>query len=158
MSLRSVIWSSFAGRGHRSPAIDEAGDPNQLPDAATTPRDGFRPDVEGLRGVAVLAVVLYHAGLAGVVGGYVGVDVFFVISGFLITGLLVRERERTGTIALLAFYARRARRLLPAAIVVLMATLVASMYIVAPLDRPAVGLDAAAAALSIGNIRFAIAT
>ena len=119
--------------------------------------DGFRPDIEGLRGVAVLIVVLFHAGLAGVAGGFVGVDVFFVISGFLITGLLVREHGRTGRIALLPFYARRARRLLPAAVVVLVATLVAAMNLVAPLDRPAVGLDGAAAALSIGNIRFALA-
>ena len=121
-------------------------------------RDDFRPDIEGLRGVAVLIVVLFHAGLAGVAGGFVGVDVFFVISGFLITGLLVREHGRTGRIALLPFYARRARRLLPAAVVVLVATLFAAMNLVAPLDRPAVGLDGAAAALSIGNIRFALAS
>jgi peptidoglycan/LPS O-acetylase OafA/YrhL len=120
--------------------------------------DGFRPDIEGLRGVAVLIVVLFHAGLAGIAGGFVGVDVFFVISGFLITGLLVREHARTGRIALLPFYARRARRLLPAAVVVLVATLIAALNLVAPLDRPAVGLDGAAAALSIGNIRFALAS
>jgi peptidoglycan/LPS O-acetylase OafA/YrhL len=120
--------------------------------------DGFRSDVEGVRGLAVLIVVLFHAGLAGVVGGFVGVDVFFVISGFLITGLLLREHDRTGRIGLLQFYARRARRLLPAAIVVLLATLVVALQVVAPLDRPAVGLDAAAAALSIGNIRFALAS
>jgi peptidoglycan/LPS O-acetylase OafA/YrhL len=120
--------------------------------------DGFRPDIEGLRGIAVLTVVLFHAGLAGVAGGFVGVDVFFVISGFLITGLLLRERERTGRIAFLPFYARRARRLLPAAIVVLVATLIAAQNLVAPLDRPTVGLDGAAAALSIGNIRFALAS
>jgi peptidoglycan/LPS O-acetylase OafA/YrhL len=121
-------------------------------------QDGFRPDVEGLRGIAVLIVVLFHAGLAGVVGGFIGVDVFFVISGFLITGLLLREHERTGRIAFLPFYARRARRLLPAAIVVLLATLIAALNLVAPLDRPSVGLDGAAAALSIGNIRFALAS
>jgi peptidoglycan/LPS O-acetylase OafA/YrhL len=126
--------------------------------AASRSRDGFRPDVEGLRGLAVLIVVLFHAGLAGVIGGFVGVDVFFVISGFLITGLLLRERERSGRIALLAFYARRARRLLPAAIVVLLVTLFASLNLVAPLDRAEVGLDGAAAALSIGNIRFALAS
>jgi len=121
-------------------------------------QDGFRPDIEGLRGIAVLIVVLFHAGLAGVVGGFIGVDVFFVISGFLITGLLLREHERTGRIAFLPFYARRARRLLPAAIVVLLATLIAALNLVAPLDRPSVGLDGAAAALSIGNIRFAMAS
>jgi peptidoglycan/LPS O-acetylase OafA/YrhL len=130
-----------------------------VPAAADRPNhDGFRPDVEGLRGVAVLIVVLFHAGLAGVAGGFVGVDVFFVISGFLITGLLLREHERTGRIAFLPFYARRARRLLPAAIVVLVVTLIAAMNLVAPLDRPAVGLDGAAAALSIGNVRFALAS
>ena len=123
----------------------------------STPTDGFRPDVEGIRGLAVLVVVLFHAGLAGIVGGFVGVDVFFVISGFLITGLLLREVDRTGRIGLPHFYARRARRLLPAAIVVLVVTLVVAMNVVAPLDRPEVGLDGAAAALSIGNIRFALA-
>src|SRR6188474_2685452 len=100
--------------------------------------DGFRPDVEG---VAVLAVVLFHANLIGLTGGFVGVDIFFVISGFLITGLLLRERERTGRIGLLHFYARRVRRLLPAAIVVLAATLAVAMQVVTPLDRPGFGLD-----------------
>ena len=130
-----------------------------MPAAPSQPsHDGFRPDIEGLRGIAVLIVVLFHAGLAGVGGGFIGVDVFFVISGFLITGLLLREHERTGRIAFLPFYARRARRLLPAAIVVLLITLVASLNLVAPLDRSSVGLDGAAAALSIGNIRFALAS
>ena len=119
--------------------------------------DSFRPDVEGLRGIAVLVVLLFHANVLGMVGGYVGVDVFFVISGFLITGLLVRERERTGRIGLSQFYARRARRLLPAALVVLVVTLIAALNLVAPLDRPAVGLDGAAAALSVANVRFALA-
>jgi len=110
-----------------------------------------------MRGLAVLVVVLFHAGLAGVIGGFVGVDVFFVISGFLITGLLLREHERTGRIELLQFYARRVRRLLPAAMVVLVVTLVVAINLVAPLDRTAIGLDAAASALSIGNMRFALA-
>ncbi len=126
-------------------------------DRGAASRGAFRSDIEGIRGLAVLAVVLFHAGLAGIVGGFVGVDVFFVISGFLITGLLLREHERTGRIGLVGFYARRARRLLPAAIFVLVATLVISLNLVAPLDRPAVGLDGAAAALSIGNVRFALA-
>src|SRR4051812_3283007 len=84
----------------------------------------FRPDIQGLRAVAVLLVVLYHAGLPGLRGGFVGVDVFFVISGFLITGQLSRELERTGRISLLAFYARRARRLLPPATLVVVTSLV----------------------------------
>src|SRR4051794_26488423 len=74
----------------------------------------FRPDIEGLRAVAVLSVLVYHAGLVWVPGGYVGVDIFFVISGFLITSLMVREVERHGRLRLAAFWARRARRLLPA--------------------------------------------
>jgi len=84
-----------------------------------SPKEGFRPDVEGLRAVAVGAVLLYHAGVPFAPGGYVGVDVFFVISGFLITGLLVRELEKTDTISLGRFYSRRAKRLLPLTVVVL---------------------------------------
>ncbi|WP_348537736.1 acyltransferase family protein, partial [Nocardia brasiliensis] len=75
----------------------------------------FRPDVEGLRAVAVLAVVAFHAGLGGIDGGFVGVDVFFVISGFLITGMLWREVSGTGTIALARFYGGRAPPRFPAA-------------------------------------------
>ncbi|GAA2573701.1 SGNH hydrolase domain-containing protein [Winogradskya consettensis] len=87
---------------------------------------GFRPDIEGLRAVAVVLVVLSHAGVSRLEGGYVGVDVFFVISGFLITTLLVKELGRTGTISLTSFYSRRATRLLPASTLVLVATLIGS--------------------------------
>ena len=89
-------------------------------------KEGFRPDVEGLRAVAVGAVLLYHAGVPFAPGGYVGVDVFFVISGFLITGLLVRELEKTGTLSLTRFYSRRAKRLLPLTVVVLGAVVLPS--------------------------------
>ena len=115
----------------------------------------FRPDLEGLRGVAILLVLLFHAGVPGFSGGFVGVDVFFVLSGFLITGLLLREHERSGRIDLGAFYARRARRILPAAAVVLAATMLLSWFILAPVDLPRVAGDAVASALSVGNIRFA---
>ena len=71
----------------------------------------FRPDIEGLRAIAVLGVVMFHAAVPGIGGGYVGVDVFFVISGFLITGLLWREVSGTGTVRLRRFYGARARRL-----------------------------------------------
>jgi len=83
----------------------------------------FRPDIEGLRAVAVLLVVLYHAKLAGVTGGYVGVDVFFVISGFLITRQLFETQQRRGRVHLTDFYMRRMKRLLPAALVVTLAVL-----------------------------------
>jgi peptidoglycan/LPS O-acetylase OafA/YrhL len=84
----------------------------------------YRPDIQGLRAIAVLLVVLYHAGVPGLTGGYVGVDVFFVISGFLITRQLDREVERSGRLRFGQFYARRIRRLLPIATVVVVATLV----------------------------------
>ncbi len=76
--------------------------------------------------MAVLLVLLYHAGVPGFGGGYVGVDVFFALGGFLITGLIVRELDETGTVSLVAFYARRARRLLPAAALVIVVTVVGS--------------------------------
>src|SRR5215207_8385412 len=115
----------------------------------------FRADVEGLRAAAVVAVVAYHAGLGGVGGGFVGVDVFYVLSGFLITGLLWEELDGTGRLRLGAFYARRARRLLPAAALVLVVTLVASAVWLSPLQVPVVARDAAAAALYVANYRFA---
>ena len=116
----------------------------------------FRPDLEGLRAVAVVLVLLYHARLPGFRGGYVGVDVFFVLSGFLITGLLIRELGSTGRISLPAFYARRARRLLPAAAVTLLVTAIASALILPPLRVPDVTADIAAAAVYASNIRFAL--
>lgn len=85
----------------------------------------FRPDIEGLRAVAVVAVVLDHL-WAWPTGGYVGVDIFFVISGFLITGLLVREHQRSGRISFADFYRRRARRILPVSALVIVATVAAA--------------------------------
>lgn len=116
----------------------------------------FRPDIEGLRAIAVLAVLAYHVRIPGIPGGYVGVDVFFVVSGFLITGLILRELDATGTLSLPTFYARRARRLLPAALVVIAATVIASAILLPPLRAGDVGLDGAAAALYVGNLRYAI--
>ena len=84
----------------------------------------IRKDIEGLRAVATFLVLPYHAGLMLFPGGFVGVDVFFVISGFVITGQLLKEVERDGRVSLLGFYARRAKRLLPASAVVLAATAV----------------------------------
>ncbi|ORW26639.1 acyltransferase family protein [Mycobacterium palustre] len=118
-------------------------------------RTDFRPDIEGLRAVAVIAVVLYHAGIPGVGGGYVGVDVFFVISGFLITGLLWREVTATGTVALGRFYGARARRLLPAAATVGVATAAAAAVVLPPLQARSVFADGIASALYVGNYRFA---
>src|SRR5262245_60790412 len=117
---------------------------------------GFRPDLEGLRGLAILLVVASHAAIPGAAAGFIGVDVFFVLSGFLITGLLVDESERTGRIDLGAFYARRARRILPAAAVALVATLIAAMVILSPLDMTRIAADGLAAGLSVANLQFAL--
>ena len=91
----------------------------------------FRDDIQGLRGIAVLLVVVYHSGI-GLPGGFVGVDMFFVISGFVITQLLVRELDQTGAISFRNFYARRARRLLPALGLVTVATLALSVFVISP--------------------------
>src|SRR3954463_10430256 len=96
---------------------------------APDPQNGFRPDVEGLRAVAIGAVLLCHAGLPFFAGGYIGVDVFFVISGFLITRLLLAELEATGGISLRRFYARRAKRLLPLSAVLLASVAVLSLLL-----------------------------
>jgi peptidoglycan/LPS O-acetylase OafA/YrhL len=116
----------------------------------------FRPDIEGLRAVAVLAVVVFHAGVPGVGGGFVGVDVFFVISGFLITGLLWREIAATGTVRLARFYGARARRLLPASAAVGVVTAVASAALLPPMQARDVLGDGIASALYVGNYRFAL--
>jgi peptidoglycan/LPS O-acetylase OafA/YrhL len=115
----------------------------------------FRPDIQGLRAVAVGLVVLHHAGLSWTPGGYVGVDVFFVISGYLMTVLVVGERERTGSIRLRSFYARRIRRLLPAAALVLMATIVGARVLLPPLAVPDMAKPAALTALFVSNVWFA---
>ncbi|MFN2521738.1 MAG: acyltransferase family protein [Mycobacteriales bacterium] len=115
---------------------------------------GFRPDVEGLRGVAVLLVVAGH--LTGWPrGGFLGVDVFFVLSGFLITGLLADEGERTGRISLRRFYARRARRLLPVAVLVLIATDLAAGLLLLPARAHATVVDSLWSLASLANVHFA---
>ena len=125
-------------------------------EAGTSPGDRrFRPDVEGLRAVAVLLVVLYHAQVPGVSGGYVGVDVFFVISGFVITGVLLRERDETGGSSLLNFYARRLRRILPAATLVILATVVASYLLLGYVSGDSVANDGRWAAVFLSNLHFA---
>ena len=93
----------------------------------------YRPDIDGLRAVAVLAVVLHHLSAPLVPGGYVGVDVFFVISGYLITSIIKREIEQ-GEFTFGGFYARRARRILPPLVVVMLFSSVAALIILLPSD------------------------
>ena len=114
----------------------------------------FRADVQGLRAIAVLTVIAGHAGVSFLPGGFVGVDVFFVISGFLISQLLFREVERRGTLSIGDFYARRARRILPAATLVTVATLVASLLWLSVVDALDVVTDAVWATFFAANIRF----
>ncbi|MER8829974.1 acyltransferase [Mesorhizobium sp. M0938] len=92
----------------------------------------FRPDIEGLRALAVSGVVAFHFGLSDLPGGFTGVDIFFVISGYLITGQLLREIAEDGKLDLWRFYARRARRLLPASLFVILVTLVTGYFILSP--------------------------
>ncbi len=125
----------------------------EQPDAPAT--SAFRPDVEGLRAVAVLSVLAFHAGLPVVPGGFLGVDIFFVISGFLITGLLAREAARDGRISLTRFYARRAKRLLPAAVLVLVATALLSWWALPATRWAEIGGDLVASAAYVINWRLA---
>jgi peptidoglycan/LPS O-acetylase OafA/YrhL/beta-glucanase (GH16 family) len=130
--------------------------PSRKADAPPTadPRRAFRPDIEGLRALALIVVLGFHADVPGLTGGYVGVDVFFVISGYLITGLLLREAMGSGRIRLTEFYSRRARRLLPSAGLVLVAVSVAALVLIGPLSRTDIYHDVLAAALSVSNWRF----
>jgi peptidoglycan/LPS O-acetylase OafA/YrhL len=112
----------------------------------------YRREIDGLRAIAIAAVVLYHAGSGG--AGFVGVDVFFVISGYLITALLLREQDSSGRLDLPAFYARRVRRILPAAILVILAVLVAAGLLLPVQNSSQVFQSAAAAALFVANLFF----
>ncbi|GAA1926486.1 SGNH hydrolase domain-containing protein [Nocardioides lentus] len=114
-----------------------------------------RGDVQGLRALAVLLVIAAHAGLGPFTGGYLGVDVFLVISGFLISRLLFRQVSRTGTLSLRVFYVRRARRILPAATVVIVATVLASLVWLSLVDLQTLLVDAVWAGLFAANLRFA---
>ena len=129
--------------------------PSVCPAETTAGTIGTRLDVQGLRAVAVVLVVLGHVGVPGLAGGFIGVDVFFAVSGFLITALLLREWEATGRIRLGAFFARRARRILPLATVVLVAT---AGYAAASLPASRVdelGTDVRWSALFLANVHFA---
>ena len=109
--------------------------------------------IQGLRALAALLVTLFHA--KWVNGGFIGVDIFYVISGFLITGLLLREIERTGTINFKEFYARRFKRLLPTSFFVLLVTAVASWLLIPDTMRSSLGRDIIAASLYVSNYLFA---
>ncbi len=118
-------------------------------------RADFRPDIQGLRALAVVLVVLYHADIPGVHGGFLGVDVFFVISGFVITTVLLRERASKGFTSIPGFYARRVRRILPAATIVLIITIFATYHWLSYITGSVVANDAKYVATFVGNFHFA---
>lgn len=113
----------------------------------------YRPEIDGLRAIAVVPVILFHADVSLFSGGFVGVDVFFVISGFLITTLILREQDR-GQFSLLTFYERRARRILPALFLVVSATILPGYVLMTPWDFSEFMRSVAAAALFLSNVHF----
>jgi peptidoglycan/LPS O-acetylase OafA/YrhL len=115
------------------------------------PSDRYRPDIDGLRAIAVMLVVGFHAFPEAMPGGFIGVDIFFVISGFLITGIIARELDRQH-FGLLAFYARRTRRIFPALIVMLSATLVLGWLWMLPEAYAQLSSDVFASAAFVSNI------
>jgi peptidoglycan/LPS O-acetylase OafA/YrhL len=126
--------------------------PPLSPDAAE-PRAGWRREVDGLRAVAVLPVILFHAGVPAFAGGYLGVDVFFVISGFLITGILARDLQ-AGRFSIARFYERRARRILPALAVMLLACVPFGLAWMSPPELRGLGQEIVTSALSVSNVLY----
>lgn len=115
----------------------------------------YRPDIDGIRAIAVCAVVFYHAFPTMLPGGFVGVDIFFVLSGFLITGILAREYRQSGRVDFADFYARRVRRLLPALIAMIAVTLMLGLAFIPPIgDLQSLGESAASALIFASNIFF----
>jgi peptidoglycan/LPS O-acetylase OafA/YrhL len=144
-----MVGDFASAAGQRSPAESTAD--------AIALRPAYRSDIDGLRAIAVIPVVIYHAGLAIFPGGFVGVDVFFVISGYLITSILAMELA-AGQYSITNFYARRLRRLLPALAVLLILCSIVSTLLFMPHDLKEFGQSAVATALSASNIYFWLKT
>lgn len=121
----------------------------------TVNKSVYRPDIDGMRALAVLGVVIYHAGVPGLTGGFTGVDVFFVISGFLITGILLDELQSSGTVSISSFYARRARRILPALLLVVFSAMLAGAFLLYTADDQILLFESAVSAgLFVANEYF----
>jgi peptidoglycan/LPS O-acetylase OafA/YrhL len=156
LSLTSRAGRNLAGTGVSPPPVDPA--PQVPAPAWRGPGSGAGrlPALDGLRAVAVLAVLGYHAGLSWLPGGLLGVDAFFVLSGYLITSLLLAEWQRTGRIDLRRFWVRRARRLLPALLLVVLAVAVTGGWLVGATGTAGLRWDALAALGYVANWRFAL--
>lgn len=120
-------------------------------------RPGYRPDIDGLRAIAVLAVVVFHLNKTWLPGGFTGVDVFFVISGFLITGILSRDTSG-GKFSYASFYRARARRIIPATLFCVVVTLIVGCILLLPQDVANLGASAAASAVWAANAYFWLPT
>jgi peptidoglycan/LPS O-acetylase OafA/YrhL len=123
------------------------------PQAPAIIRTDYRPDIDGLRAIAVLSVLAYHLGIAGFSGGFVGVDIFFVISGFLITGIVKRDVEGE-RFSFYSFYARRARRLMPAMIFIIIACWISAFLMLEPSLMRSFARSALATLAAVSNILF----
>jgi peptidoglycan/LPS O-acetylase OafA/YrhL len=146
-SLTEPVTTASGGRAVDSTSANSSGPGGGL---------RFRPDIEGLRAIAVGLVLLFHGYGSPVTGGFVGVDVFFVISGFLITSLLLGEQLKEGRISISGFYARRVRRILPASAVVVVLTVIATYYLLGFISGNDVAIDAKWTAAFSANIHFAL--
>ncbi|MEL7207370.1 MAG: acyltransferase, partial [Actinomycetota bacterium] len=136
--------------------IDLREDPPRVELGGATARPSlvYEPGLDGLRGLAVLGVLLFHGGFSWAVGGYLGVSTFFTLSGFLITSLLLREREATGTISLKGFWGRRFRRLMPASLVALAGIVVYGLLVADQAQLNDLRGDVLAALAYVANWRF----
>ena len=122
----------------------------------TVPADNrkFRPDIEGVRAISSVTVMLFHAGISWMAGGFTGVDVFYVLSGFLVTAGLLREAENRGKINFWDFMGRRFRRLLPVSALVIILTVIATYYWMGPTTGNTTAEDAIWTSLFLANWRF----
>ncbi len=127
--------------------------PAPAADSAPAAKHGYRPDIDGLRAVAILSVVLHHAGVPFIPGGFTGVDIFFVISGYLIGGQIYAD-VRDRSFSYIRFYQRRARRILPAFYAVLLFSIAVALVLLSPGELRLFARDACAATLSASNISF----
>ena len=148
---KSAAYSTGA-----SSALPQSESSSEKPLGEQSSRQQFRPDIEGMRAIAVGLVVLFHAFGKPFTGGFVGVDVFFVISGFLITSLLLKEHDRAGRISISGFYARRVRRILPASALVVLVTLFATYHWLGFIAGNSVANDAKWTAIFAANIHFGL--
>jgi len=122
-------------------------------DAPKTSDRSYRPDIDGLRAIAIVSVILYHAGVPVVAGGFTGVDIFFAISGYLIGGHIFSEM-RGGTFSFLRFYQHRAKRILPAYFFIIFFVLAVALFLLSPYETQYLGRAAFASTLSVSNILF----